>query len=111
MDRYIDSSDSKRWAAAADQSSKVMLLNILKFLKARPAALFESPPANATDADSFYQQRLEPIITVLSVADEDLRALAQPLAQELYQTGTLTTLRKTIKPISSEYRAQYRALG
>lgn len=88
-----------------------MLLNILKFLRARPEALFESPPASAVEADSFYQQRLEAVTIVLSVADEDLRAFAQPLAQDLHLSGTLDTLRKTRRLISPEIKAKYVDLG
>ncbi|KXJ96548.1 GTPase-activator protein for ras-like GTPase [Microdochium bolleyi] len=107
MERHIGEPESKRKTAETEASNKVMLLNVLKFLRARPAALFESPPTGAAESDLFYQQQLEAIVIVLSVADEDLRAFSQPLAQDLDRSGVLDTLRQTKRLISSEFKAKY----
>jgi hypothetical protein len=71
-----------------------MVCNILSFLDASPMTLFEGPPMDRTERDSFYEENLEALISCIIAADESVRRLATGVATRLFaKEQILSTLR------------------
>jgi neurofibromin 1 len=70
-----------------------MTCNILNFLDASPATLFEGPPSDRADQDRFFQENFESLVSCVIAANEVVRKLATAVAKRLLSEQMLTTLR------------------
>ena len=104
---YVEDQSAQRKAVESPSSVNIVC-NILSFLDASPMTLFQGPPENEAERDSFYRENLESLISCVVAADESVRRLATGVAKHLFASeSVLATLRgfKGIK--SQEFRTDF----
>ena len=99
---YDGDAESQRKAAEAAGVLTPIVTNILKFLNANPATLFDCCPEDTEGRIRFYAERFESCIICTMAIDEDMRNSARQLSERLMvDKDILPTLRKSLSRTSS----------
>ncbi|KAK6954912.1 hypothetical protein Daesc_002541 [Daldinia eschscholtzii] len=86
----------------------MLVCNILNFLDASPATLFEGSPVDSAEAEQFYEGIFEAFVSCLVTANDTVRTLASNLAKKLLApNGILSSLRKSKRIDSHSFRVKF----
>ncbi|KAI1099294.1 GTPase [Jackrogersella minutella] len=106
-DAYIGDRHSQRKASETSASTCTMICNILKFLDASPATLFEAPSDNS-EAQEFYEEIFEAFVSCLVTANDSVRVLASSVAKKLLTpNGIFASLRKAKRLDSNSFGVKF----
>ncbi|KAK4144136.1 uncharacterized protein C8A04DRAFT_11820 [Dichotomopilus funicola] len=100
-DGYINEQSAQRKAVESAPCIS-MACNILSFLDASPATLFEGPPTDPDEREIFYQENLNALIACLIAADENVRRLAASVAGRLFACEQALARIKSYRAIGSD---------
>lgn len=100
-DGYINEQSAQRKAVESAPCIS-MACNILSFLDASPATLFEGPPTDPEERHIFYQENLAALIACLIAADENVRRLAASVAGRLFAREEALAKIKSHRGIGSD---------
>ncbi|KAI1472094.1 uncharacterized protein F4812DRAFT_416560 [Daldinia caldariorum] len=107
-DSYIGDRHSQRKPTEANSSATMLSCNILNFLDASPATLFEAPPADSAETERFYEGIFEAFVSCLVTANDSVRTLASDLAKKLLApNGILSSLRKSKRIDSHSFGVKF----
>ncbi|KAH8162171.1 hypothetical protein CIB48_g6067 [Xylaria polymorpha] len=103
-DLYIGVRRSHRKPSTSDArtATEIVICNILKFLTASPLSLFESISSDAKNSDSFYEEIYESFVSCLVTANDTVRTLSMPLAQNILPTNGLLASVRQATPLDSD---------
>ncbi|KAI0403526.1 GTPase [Xylaria palmicola] len=103
-DLYIGARRSRRKPSTTDAraANEVVVCNILQFLTASPLSLFESLSPEAKNSDSFYEEIYESFVSCLVTANDTVRTLSRPLAQNILPTNGLLASVRQATPLDSD---------
>ncbi|RWA09952.1 hypothetical protein EKO27_g5161 [Xylaria grammica] len=103
-DLYIGVRRSHRKPSTADTrtANGIVICNILQFLNASPLSLFESTSPDAKNSDSFYEEIYESFVSCLVTANDIVRTLSRPVAQDILPTNGLLASVRQATPLNSE---------
>ncbi|KAJ2986095.1 hypothetical protein NUW58_g5193 [Xylaria curta] len=103
-DLYIGVRPTHRKPSTADArtANEIVICNILKFLTASPLSLFESESLDAKNSDSFYEEIYESFVSCLVTANDTVRTLSRPLAQDILPTNGLLASVRQATPLDSD---------
>ncbi|TGJ85449.1 hypothetical protein E0Z10_g3290 [Xylaria hypoxylon] len=103
-DLYIGVRQPRRKPSIADTktANEIVICNILKFLNASPLSLFESASPDVKNLDSFYEEIYESFVSCLVTANDTVRTLSRPLAQDILPTNGLLASVRQATPLDSD---------
>ncbi|RYC65279.1 hypothetical protein CHU98_g953 [Xylaria longipes] len=109
-DLYIGVRRSHRKPSTSDArtANEIVICNILKFLTASPLSLFESLSPDAKKSDSFYEEIYESFVSCLVTANDTVRTLSRPLAQNILpKNGLLASVRQATPLDSDSFKLKF----
>ncbi len=98
---YIGEQGAQRRAAESAPTVN-MVCNILSFLDASPATLFEGPPKDRGERDHFFDENLEALISCIVASDESIRKLATGVAKRMFSNPQMLASLRSSKGLGSK---------
>ncbi|KAI1325648.1 GTPase [Xylariaceae sp. FL0255] len=97
-----------RRVSHARSSNEIIICNILKFWTLSPLSLFDSSSPDDKNPSSFYEEIFEAFVSCLVTANDTVRFLSQPLAEQILPTnGLLASVRKAAPLDSGGFKLKF----
>ena len=100
MDAFVNDQSPRK--ANETPASVSMICNILNFLDASPMTLFEGPPKDPVDRDTFFLENFESIVACVLAPNESIRRLAVAVAKRLLADEVVLLALKGSKAFDSQ---------
>jgi hypothetical protein len=93
---------------SGDQAQTELLYSILRYLNARPLAMFDAaPPLGSPEYSEFYEDTFASFTACLASDDELVRSLTSNVARKLLADNTLFLLRRNIASGSDGFSLRF----